>query len=135
MRTIQAQVGQPAAIQHCGSWTSTFQTGYTVTKVTPSGQVVVTRDSDGYQRRFSADGREMGKSYSKDWLRLDVAAVERELAGRAAARDASDAINALTSEDNRCKPTYSARYMQERIAIMEAQLAAAKAAVARLAAL
>jgi hypothetical protein len=75
MNTKNAVVGQEAAVAHSGSWSTHYNFGYRVVKVTPSGQVVIRRESDGYERRFDNRGKEMGKSYCSDYLVLDVDAV------------------------------------------------------------
>ena len=58
------KVGQAAAIRRRGEHVF----GYTVTKVTPTGQVTIT-GSNGGTRRFNRNGREIGGS-TYGWTRL-----------------------------------------------------------------
>jgi hypothetical protein len=66
-------VGQPVVIIHAGNYGHTYDFGYAVSKVTPTGRVTVKRD-DKYERKFDSDGRELGRSspYNRDWIETDV---------------------------------------------------------------
>lgn len=129
---MQATVGAPAAVQYNGSWGHIrYQLGYTVTKVTPSGQVTITRDSDGYERKFNAKGHEMNKLSCGDTLRLDVEAVQAEMNRVSRYRAAADALNNVRLGEQ-VKYTWGADSMRNRIAELEALLAKAKEAVNQL---
>jgi hypothetical protein len=129
---MQATVGAPAAVQHNGSCGHTsYQLGYAVTKVTPTGQVTIKRDSDGYERKFKPNGHEMNKLAYGDTLRLDVEAVQAEMNRVSRHRAAADAINNVRLEEQ-VKHTWGADSMRDRIADLEALLAKAKEAVNQL---
>lgn len=128
-----ATIGAPAAIEVLGGWGHTrIQTGYVVAHVTPKGRVTVRRVSDGYERKFDAKGRELGRGeYHAARLRLDVDAVDAEVNERARRSAAADALNAVTI-NNAALHTNSAESLQGRLQELEALLAAARAAVAAI---
>ncbi len=120
-------IGQEAVISHVGSWSTHYAFGYTVSKVTASGQVVVVRD--GKERRFNKDGREMGTSSSyPDRINFNVEEIRAAEAKRAREATAASAINAVKVQES-VKATWGKESMVSKIAELEALLAAAKAAV------
>jgi ABC-type transport system substrate-binding protein len=130
--TTQIAVGQEAVISHSGSWSVHYYFGYKVTKVTPSGQVVVQHESDGYERRFDAKGREMGKSSNyPDSIHFNVVELRAAEDKRGREATAAAAINAVKVEET-VRGTWGKESMEVRIANLEALLAAAKAAVAAI---
>lgn len=132
MTQAQITIGQEVVIAHHGSFTTHYNFGYTVAKVTPSGQVVVKRTSDGQERRFDKHLREMGvASYRGDTLYTDVAEIRARVAKKDLAHAASDAIKAVRVDD--CKPTYGLDYMQEQVEKLQALVDAARTAVDALA--
>jgi hypothetical protein len=95
MEQIMISIGQEAAVIHSGSWIDTVYFGYTVTKVTPTGQVTVTRQ-DGHTRRFAKDGYEMGTSVSRfrrDMVRFDVDVLQEQEDRKKRAFYAAQVIN------------------------------------------
>lgn len=128
--TTQITVGQEAVISHVGSWNTHYAFGYTVSKVTASGQVVVVRD--GKERRFNKDGREMGTSSSyPDHINFNVAEIRASEDKRGREATAAAAINAVKVSES-VKGTWGKESMEAKIADLEALLAAAKAAVAAI---
>ena len=126
----QITVGQEAVIGRTGSRSTHYHFDYKVTKVTPSGQVVVQRGSDGYERRFDAKGREIGRGNYPDTLHFNVTEIRAIEDKKARQNAAASAILAVKVEN--CKGTYSKETMEEQIAQLEALLVAAKAAVASI---
>ena len=128
--TTTLTVGQEVGIRSGGY--RAVQFGYTVTKITKTGQVTVsipTQDGGVHLRRFDADGKEMGTGLSR-WHRAELvtdldAAREQERQHKARV-DAARAIEAVRAE---CGTGYSKESMQQLITKLEAKLAAAKAAV------
>ncbi len=123
----QIAVGQAVAVQSGYGYSNSF--GWTVAKVTPKGQVVLKRDSDGYEMRFDADGYEMSKHagrYHRARLITDIDAAKESNRREQAQRDAAAAINAVRGE---ARSTYGKESMLEIVAQLEAAVAAARAAV------
>lgn len=118
------QVGQEVAIVD-GRHT---QFGYEVSKVTPSGQVLVVRKSDGYVRRFNKNRREIGK-FASFYTRLhaDAEALRTVIDRRTRADQAAAAIMAVRVD--RSLGTYGVSGLQEQLAELEQLLETAKAAV------
>jgi hypothetical protein len=124
--STQIVVGQEVAVQDRHS----VRFDYKVTKVTPSGQVVIQRNFDGYEMRFDKNGYQMNtmsSHYYKDRLVLDVVGAKEESARKDRARLAERAILAVGERE--CRYTYGKETMLKQIAEMEVRLAAAKAAV------
>lgn len=126
MNTKSLTVGQEVAVLDYSRW----MFGYLVAKVTPSGQVVVKRESDGYERRFDKRGYEMGKSYHRAVISADVMGL-RTSEGRATrANAAAQAITAVKVD--KCLGTYGVMYMTEQLEQLQKLLDEAKAAVAAI---
>jgi hypothetical protein len=53
-------IGQEAVVVIWDKWDYTINFGYNVTKITPTGQVIVT-NKEGDTRRFNKHGYELGK--------------------------------------------------------------------------
>lgn len=97
-------VGQPVAVQSAYNFDS-YSFGYTVTKVTPGGQVVVKREADPitgdleHEMRFDKDGYRMSKGggsrFRCERLELDVDAARESVRKSKAKSDAASAINAV----------------------------------------
>jgi hypothetical protein len=88
-------IGQEAAVVHFGTWSNTVYVGYTVTKVTPTGQVTLTRQ-DGHTRRFDKTGYEMGTSdsrFRRDMIRFDIDELQEQESSKKRAIDAAHTIN------------------------------------------
>lgn len=126
----QVQVGQEAAIVDG----THVQFGYTVVKVTPTGQVTVRRN-DGYERRFNSDSREINalyhSKYRKPVVRFDVEALRQNELRDKKRQEAAEAINAIVPND-RARATWSKDSMLAHIAEIEALLQKAKALVEQL---
>jgi hypothetical protein len=102
MEQIMISIGQEAAVIHSGSWSNTVYFGYTVTKVTPTGQVTLTRQ-DGHTRRFDKKGYEMGTSdsrFRRDMIRFDVDELREQESNKKRATDAAQAINDIDKPYN-----------------------------------
>lgn len=89
-------IGQEAVVEHSYMGRITFYLGYKVTKVTPTGRVTITRDSDGFQRNFDAKGREMDKSrYTRNEVRFDVEVVKGIMNHERSVRETIKAIDEI----------------------------------------
>lgn len=104
MDTKNVTVGQQVGIRSYGSYESQVDLGWTVTRVTPSGQVVVTKTVNYpapgtlSTRRFDKDLREIGQSRS--WrsapqLELDLDEVARQQVSRHSKIEAVKTISAV----------------------------------------
>lgn len=121
------KVGQEAAMRS----RSEYVFGYTVTKVTPTGQVTIEHTGTGSARRFNKNGREIGGStYSWVTLVTGDAAIEeakREEARRVASSKVATLIRACTP------PSFSTNAgtaeLQLIISDLDAKLNAAKIAL------
>lgn len=130
----QIAVGQEVAIQN-GYGRGHVNFGFTVAKVTRSGQVVIDVSRDGIkrERRFDADGYEMGAShlssskYNRDRLVVDVAAAREQAARDERSAKAAGLLNEAKAEHVR--DTWGKDSMLKIVADLEAKLAAARAAV------
>lgn len=102
--------------------------GYKVIKVTPSGQVTVSKD-DGHTMRFNADGMQMGTSFNRYYttIRYNVEEVRERIVQEKRRGAAANAIMAVRVE--RSLATYSPESLRAQIEQLEALLATAKAAV------
>lgn len=121
-------VGQEVAIQSSYSY-DRYMFGYVVTKVTPSGQTVVTRTVDGHEQRFDKDGYEMGSGasrYRRVRLVTDVEAAREDTRNAAAKNAAASAINAVRGDAGRFNDKDSLR---DQLAKLAALLEAARVAV------
>ena len=128
MNTKSLTVGQEVAILDYNTWFF----GYRVTKVTPSGQVIVKRDgSDAYERRFDKRGYEMGGSkFRPASLSADVDTIRNSEDKLKRANKAATAIMAVKVD--RCLGTYSVEGMNEQLVQLQKLLDEAKAAVAAI---
>ena len=123
-------IGQEAAVCHMGSWAHHYYFGYVVAKVTPTGQVTIKRNCDGYERKFDKNGREMGTSMSKwnrDTVCFNVEELRQSEQAKKRAERAAEAIKNVCVIDSR--GTYGKEALLEQIAELEEKLAAARAAV------
>lgn len=104
MDTKNVTVGQQVGIRSYGSYESQVDLGWTVTRVTPSGQVVVTKTVNYpapgtlSTRRFDKRLREIGRSSS--WrsapeLELNLETVARQQVSRHSKIEAIKAISAV----------------------------------------
>lgn len=125
------QVGQEVAVIPWSNHGIRYQFGYTVKKVTPSGQIVVSWNINGEERekRFDANGDEMGASSKWTRARLEPNAQKARdyMAEQTRRAKAVDAILAVRVSD--CRSGYSKDGMQKLIVELEEKLAAAKSAV------
>lgn len=130
----QIQVGQEALVVSYRNWGGVDRDfGWTVKRVTPSGQVVVGKEGQT-DRRFDARLREIGKSGSL-WavapdLCLNVAEHRAVADKERLAAEAASAINAVRCEEpaKRTWPTESLRREVKRLrALLDAADAAVKA--------
>jgi hypothetical protein len=67
-------IGQEAAVIIWGTWDYTINFGYTVTKITSTGQITVT-NKEGDTRRFNKHGYELGKTmkwYDRNMVQFDI---------------------------------------------------------------
>ena len=132
-------VGQEVVVCRNGSWETHYTFGWRVTKVTPSGQVVVTwTDSAGVSpsrdRRFSKDGDEMGEGKSEwrgVWIDTDVAGIRDQIATKDARRNAAQLLHGVTTYDQIGRGA-SKEFLLATAAKMRAALDAADAAIAAL---
>jgi hypothetical protein len=88
-------IGQEAAVEICGACKFTFIYGYTVTKISPTGQITIT-NKDGDTRRFNKQGYELGKTlkwYDRNMVRFDIDAVHKQEFYMDRAIAAAQAIN------------------------------------------
>ena len=134
MNTPRTTVGAEAAISRLSSYATIYQFGYTVTKVTPSGQVVVKRASDGLERRFDAQGYEMGSSasrYRRECIHFNVAEIRAAEAARLGANAAAQALNAVRLE-RPVQGTWGKKSLQETAAELRALLSQAEALIEAL---
>jgi hypothetical protein len=95
-------IGQEAAVVQLHRWaTHTVHFGYTVTKVTPTGQVTIT-SQDGHKHRFDKNGYEMGapSSYSRKMIRFDVGVLREQESRKKRAIDAAQAMNDIDKPNN-----------------------------------
>lgn len=125
-----AKIGQEAAVAHCGFWDTHYTFGYVVSKVTPTGLVTIKRTSDGYERKFDKDGREMGtysSKYNRDVVRFDVEELKAYVAKVHRAQNAAEAIRSVCVKESR--GTYGKESLLAQIAELEEKLSAARAAV------
>lgn len=121
-------VGQEVVVARMGSWDMHYDFGYVVTKVTPSGQVVVKHPEITAECRFNADHREVGVDrYRAAELRLDVQELQEREARQKRSIDAVNLIHAVRTTVQGRKPCKT--LLQEEIQELEEKLAAAKAAV------
>jgi hypothetical protein len=109
------------------------QFGYRVKKITPKGQIVVVRESDGCEIRFDKYGFEVGSASRlyKSTLSTDIDHARERVRYRGAAIEAATAINNVRMEE-RVLHTYNKEMFVQAIAELESKLAAAKAAVKEL---
>lgn len=128
-----AVAGQEVAIQS-GYGRGTVYFGYKIARVTPKGQVVIEIPAMGTiaarERRFDADGYEMGSSagkFNRDRLVFDVAAARANAEREKRSALAAGLLNDINAD--RVRSTYSKESMLKVVADLEAQLAAARAAV------
>lgn len=129
----QVSVGQAVAVQSSYA-NHSYNFDYAVVKVTPKGQVVVKRGSDGYEMRFDADGYEMSKfasKYRRSRLVVDVEAARKAEAAKAARRNAAALLNAV-AVGHQVTEHYGPEDMAKVLADLEAKIAAARAAVEAL---
>ncbi len=112
-----------------------YNFGYFVTKVTPSGQVTVVKQtpnglSPTHTRKFNSDGREIrtGTYNMEGVLKLDVAEVRASEARRAALNDAAALLNAVKLERH-AEGSWGKEGLVARLEILKTQLAAAEAAI------
>jgi hypothetical protein len=123
-------IGQEAAVVHSGRWDSIVQFGYTVTKVTPTGQVTVTRQ-DGYTRRFDKKGYEMGtssSSYDRDIVRFDIGVLQEQESRKKRAIAAAQAINYIDKPNN-VNHHYSKEVMYAELDALQRQIDEARKVV------
>lgn len=134
MANVNVVVGQEVGIRS-GYGHGRVSFGYTVAKVTASGQVVVTRTEPSTipglnrERRFNADGYEMksgASTYHRDSLVTDVAAARERARVEQACNTAANAISAVRID---ARGTYGKEGLLEQVAKLETLLAAARAAV------
>lgn len=94
----QPTVGAPAAVQYTRWGAVTYTTGLTVLKVTPTGRVCLKHHA-GQEYWFNRHGAEeaAGSFTPGGTLRLDVEAVEAEVALIKLRRAAVNAVNAVSS--------------------------------------
>ena len=120
------KVGQEAAIYRRGEHVF----GYTVTKVTPTGQVTIAGPC-GDTRRFNRNGREIGGS-TYSWMRLitdtaDIEAAKQQEARRVANSNVATLIRACTP------PAFNSNANTDELQLIildiEAKLNAAKLAL------
>lgn len=126
--TKSLTLGQEVAIGTSGSYETRYSFDWTVVRITPSGQVVVSKADQ--ERRFNARGYEMGRgdTWRTPFLVEDVARVRDQQARAARARAAAAALNEV-SQLERVRDTYSKEFMLEQVAALEALVAKARAAV------
>jgi hypothetical protein len=122
-------IGQEAAVIHSGMWDSTVQFGYTVTKVTPTGQVTIT-SQDGRTRRFDKNSHEMGKSssYNHDMVRFDIDELQEQESSKKRAIDAAQAINFIDKPNNVTR-YYSKEVMYAELDALQRQIDEARKVV------
>lgn len=131
--TKSPTVGQEVAIAHTGPYSNRFYFGYFVTKVTPSGQITVSRAEqlDKFARRFDANGREIGSNvskYNRDTLHLNVEELRERTAKEVRADKAASALNAVRLE-GRAEGSYGKEALEARVAKLEELLAEARSLV------
>lgn len=93
--------------------------GYTVVKVTPKGQVVVTRTSDGHEMRFDNNGRHMGPGASSNYpsrLVTDLATAHEDIRVTTAKHIAARAIEAVRVDVGRYNSKESLAEQVEKLA-------------------
>jgi hypothetical protein len=95
MAQINVIIGQKVVLQHRNS----FDEGWKVKRVTPTGQIVVSKEigysgtgKEEVERRFRPDGSEVGAQWNKYFLRVDLDHVKETQREKAARREASQAI-------------------------------------------
>lgn len=126
MNTKELKVGQEVAVIRPGYYGARHGFGYHVHKVTPSGQVVIMRDSDNYVRRFDKDGREIGK-FADGRLVIDVDEARAFENKQKRSNDAANAIMAVRVD--RSLGTYSKQGLLEQVEELQKLVDAARAAV------
>lgn len=126
------KVGQEVVVVHNTHYGSHYAYGYTVNRVTPTGQVVVKRDTDGLERRFDKRGREMGRPgwNSNYWLEADVEACKGRDARKMRTVQACEALKLVRVDQ--CQPTYSKEHLLEEVARLQALLMEAAKLVAEI---
>jgi hypothetical protein len=108
-----------------------FQFGYEVLRVTPIGQVVVKRISDGYTRKFDKRGREMHRGGYGDELEFNVEGAREQVEGISKRRVAANLLNEVNLQGP-VKYTWAKESMERIAAELQEKLDAAKAAIAAL---
>jgi hypothetical protein len=124
-------VGQVVAVRS-GYGRNEASEGYTVTKVTPKGQVVVKRDVDGYEIRFDANGYEISKFASKYYrasLVCDIEAVREENRVHAVKIELTNVLNATRTD---CRSDFSKKSYEDVVERMQQQIDAARALLAKI---
>jgi hypothetical protein len=102
MEQTMISIGQEVAVVQLHRLaTHTVHFGYTVTKVTPTGQITIT-SQDGHKHRFDKNGYEMGapSSYSRKMIRFDVDALQEQEYHKKRAIDEAQAINDIDKPNN-----------------------------------
>ena len=127
-KTNKPAIGDQVAICRYASFgPSTYDFGYTISRITPSGQMVVKR-ADGYERKFDKHGEEMsGSSYNRPYLRHNVAELELEVAALNRSKTAVQAILAVKVSESRA--TWGKGSLAKQITELQVLLDAARAAV------
>ena len=127
-------INQPVAIQSAYN-NETYIFGYVVTKMTPGGQVVVTRKADTVagtlenEMRFDKDGYRMGTSsskYRRERLIVDVNAAHEAVRVRTARMAAAEAVNAVRGDAGRYNDKES---LKAQVAKLAELLEAARVAI------
>jgi hypothetical protein len=130
MEQIMISIGQEAVVVHHGRWDSKVQFGYTVTKVTPTGQVTIT-NQDGRTRRFNKKGFEMGtpsSSYNRDMVRFDIDELQEQESRKDRAIAAAQAINFIDKPNNVTR-YYSKEVMYAELDALQRQIDEARKVV------
>lgn len=123
-----AKVGQEVAVQSRYN-SDSFMFGWTVAKITPTGQVVAKRTADGYEMRFDKDGYRMETSSSRyrcERLITDFDSVHETVRVAKAKSDAAQAVNAVKGNAARFNDKESLRRQIQELAVA---LEAARVAV------
>jgi len=116
-------VGQEVAVQS-GYSNDSYMLGYVVAKITPTGQVVAKRSSDGYEIRFDKDGYETEIETMR--LVVDLDAMRETIRQDRARSAAAGAVDAVRGEAGRYNDKES---LQAQIVKLAELLEAARVAV------
>jgi hypothetical protein len=104
-----------------------YQFGYVIKKITPTGQMTVAHKKNGDKMRFDNRGWEYGTGsvWNRAWLDVDVDGARKAQAERKIVDAAADFLNEITKMD-RLKPGSHRETAMDRIKLIQIKLDSAK---------